>query len=143
MARYMGQEDVFTAILPHGRPRDDIPGFVAMTYLNEFAVAKWTKNELLPSACCHDATSMRSVMVETDGRVPTSEEVRALLADTSADKRAKLIDRLLDSPDYASYFALRGGSILRNSNLAGADQAAYAFHNWMKDMLARNRPYDE
>ena len=38
---------------------------------------------------------------------------------------------------------MRWGSILRNSNLAGADRAAYAFHNWIKDMIARNRPYDE
>ena len=38
---------------------------------------------------------------------------------------------------------MRWGSILRNSNLAGADQAAYAFHDWLKDMIARNRPYDE
>ena len=57
--------------------------------------------------------------------------------------RRSSIDRLLDSPDYPAYFALRWGSILRNSHLAGADQAAYAFHNWIKDMIARNRPYDE
>src|SRR5262249_3462331 len=38
---------------------------------------------------------------------------------------------------------LRWGSILRNSQLAGAEQAAYAFHDWLKDMIARNRPYDE
>ena len=38
---------------------------------------------------------------------------------------------------------MQWGTILRNSNLAGADQAAYAFHNWIKDMIARNRPYDE
>ncbi|HLQ47040.1 MAG TPA: DUF1553 domain-containing protein, partial [Planctomycetaceae bacterium] len=77
------------------------------------------------------------------GRLPTAEEARAFLADTTSDKRQKLIDRLLDSPDYPAYFALKWGSILRNSNLAGADQAAYAFHNWLKDMIARNRPYTE
>jgi len=49
----------------------------------------------------------------------------------------------LDSPDYPAYFAMRWGSILRNSKLAGADQTAYAFHNWIKDLIARNRPYDE
>ena len=38
---------------------------------------------------------------------------------------------------------MKWGSILRNSNLAGADRASYAFHNWLKDMIARNRPYDE
>src|SRR5262249_24290407 len=62
---------------------------------------------------------------------------------TGAARRARVIDRLLDSPDYPAYFAMRWGTILRNSNLAGSERAAYAFHNWIKDMVARNRPYDE
>jgi hypothetical protein len=115
MARYMGQVAVFTAILPHGSPRTEIPGFVAHNYIDELAVAKWKKLGLLPSPTCDDATFIRRVTIDANGRLPTADEVRAFLADTSADKRAKLIDRLLDSPDYASYFALRWGSILRNS----------------------------
>ena len=65
------------------------------------------------------------------------------LADSRPRSGPSLIDRLLDSPDYAAFFAMRWGVILRNSRLAGADQATYAFHNWLKDLIARNRPYDE
>ncbi len=57
-------------------------------------------------------------------------------ADKRPDRRNVLIDRLLDSPDYAAYFALRWGSILRNASLAGSEQAAYAFHEWIRDMIA-------
>ena len=32
---------------------------------------------------------------------------------------------------------------MRNASLAGSEQAAYAFHDWLRDMFARNRPYDE
>ena len=106
-------------------------------------LAKWKKLGLRPSPPCDDATFLRRVTVDLCGRLPTAAEARAFLADTAADKRAKLIDRLLDSPDYPAYFAMKWGSILRNSNLAGADQAAVAFHDWLKDMIARNRPYDE
>ena len=77
------------------------------------------------------------------GRLPTAEEAIAFVEDKSGSKRREVIDRLLDSPDYPAYFAMRLGAILRNSRLAGADQASYAFHNWIKDMIARNRPYDE
>jgi hypothetical protein len=38
---------------------------------------------------------------------------------------------------------MRWGTILRNSQLAGANQASYAFHNWIKDSIARNQPYDQ
>ncbi len=143
MARYMGHVTVFRAIVPHGEPLKELPEFKPNNYIDELAAAKWMKLGLRPSPTADDATFLRRVTVDLCGRLPTADEARAFLADTSADKRSRLIDRLLDSPDYPAYFALRWGSILRNSNLAGANQAAYAFHDWIKDMIARNRPYDE
>lgn len=143
MARHMGFVAVFKAIVPHGPPLADIPDFNPLNKVDEFAVAKWKKLGLKPSPGCDDSTFIRRVTIDLCGRLPTVAEVKAFTADKAADKRAKLIDKLLDSPDYPAYFALKWGSILRNSNLAGADQAAVAFHNWLKDQLARNRPYDE
>jgi hypothetical protein len=143
MARYMGHVAVFRAIVPHGAPLKDLPHFQPNNYVDELAAARWKKLGLRPSPPCDDATFLRRVTVDLCGRLPTAAEAHALLADTASDKRARLIDKLLDSPDYPAFFAMRWGSILRNSNLAGANQAAYAFHDWIKDQIARNRPYDE
>jgi hypothetical protein len=143
MARYLGHVAVFHAIVPHGEQLAAIPDFSPNNYIDELAAEKWKKLGLLPSPPCDDATFIRRVTVDLCGRLPTADEVRAFLDDTSPDNREKLVDRLLDSPDYPAYFAMRWGTILRNSRLAGADQAAYAFHNWIRDMIARNRPYDE
>lgn len=143
MARFMGQVAVFTAILPHGIPLAQIDNFPARNYIDELTIAKWKKLGLTPTPVCDDSTFIRRVTLDANGRLPTAKEVREFLADQNPNKRSEWIDRLLDAPEYASYFALRWGSVLRNSNLAGADQASYAFHNWLKDMLARNRPYDE
>src|SRR5690606_7811072 len=129
--------------VPHGAPLEEIPGFVAEHYIDRLAAEKWKKLGLLPSPPVDDLTYLRRVTIDLCGRTPTPEEVKEFAADTSADKREKLVDRLLASPEYPAYFAMRWGSILRNSRLAGADQASYAFHNWIKDMIARNRPYDE
>ena len=143
MARFMGQVAVFTAILPHGTPLAQIDNFPARNYIDELTIAKWKKLGLTPTPVCDDSTFIRRVTLDANGRLPTAKEVREFLADQNPNKRSEWIDRLLEAPEYASYFALRWGSVLRNSNLAGADQASYAFHNWLKDMLARNRPYDE
>ena len=143
MARYMGQVAVFRAQVPHGAPGNALAEFQPINYIDELALAKWKQLGLAPSPVASDATFLRRVTIDLCGRLPTVEETRAFLADTSGDKREQLIDRLLASPDYPAYFALRWGSILRNSRLAGADQAAYAFHDWIKSMIARNRPYDE
>ena len=143
MARYMGYVAVYRAMVPHGPTLTEIPEFKPNNRVDELAVAKWKKLGLRPSPTCDDATFIRRVTVDLCGRLPSPIEAKAFLEDKSADKRAKLIDKLLDSPDYPAFFAMKWGSILRNSNLAGADQAAVAFHNWLKDMIARNRPYDE
>ncbi|MCB9950915.1 MAG: DUF1549 domain-containing protein [Planctomycetaceae bacterium] len=143
MARYMGQVAVFRAIRPHGAPLAELPEFEPRNGIDRLAAEKWKKLGLRPSPPCDDATFIRRVTLDLTGRLPTVDEVRAFLADESPDKRSQLVDRLLDSPDYPAYFALKWSAILRNSRLAGADQAAYAFHNWIRDNIARNRPYDE
>jgi hypothetical protein len=143
MIRYMGQVAVATVIRPQGTALAAIDGWTSNNFIDELAAEKWKKLGLRPSPVADDATFLRRLTIDLCGRLPTVDEVREFLADSRADKRALWIDRLLKSPDYAAYFAMKWGSILRNSNLAGADRTAYAFHNWIKEMLARNRPYDE
>ena len=143
MARYMGQVTVFRALVPLGKPIAKYPDFSANNYIDTLALARWKKLGIVPSNLCSDSEFIRRVTVDLCGRLPTSDETRAFLADTASAKRGKLIDRLLDSRDYAAHFAMRWGNILRNASLAGSEQAAYAFHEWIRDNIARNRPYDE
>ena len=143
MARFMGQVAVFTAIRPHGSPLAAIPDFQPINEIDRLAVEKWKKLGILPSPVCDDPTFIRRITLDLCGRLPTIDETKTFLASTDANKRQQLIDRLLDSPDYAAFFAMRWGVILRNSQLAGSTKAAYAFHNWIKEMLGKNRPYSE
>ncbi len=143
MSRYMGQVAVCRIIRPQGASLVSLPDFVPKNFVDTLAAEKWKKLGIIPSAPCDDATFMRRVTVDLCGRLPTVEEARQFLGNDKSDKRDMLVERLLASSDYPAYFALKWGSILRNSSLAGADRASYAFHNWLKDMIARNRPYDE
>ena len=143
MARYMGQVAVFRALAPHGQSLGSIPHFNTEHYIDRLSAEKWMKLGLMPSPPADDATFIRRVTVDLCGRLPALEDARTYLAEEAADKRVKLVDRLLASSDYPAFFAMRWGTILRNSQLAGADRAAYAFHNWIKDKIARNAPYDE
>lgn len=143
MTRYMGQVAVFLALVPHGEPLKEIANFTPKSEIDRLVVEKWKKLGLKPSPLVDDATFLRRVTLDLCGRLPTSDEVRTFLNDATPTKREAAVDRLLESPDYPAFFALRWGSILRNSNLAGADRASYAFNNWIKDQVARNVPYDE
>jgi hypothetical protein len=143
MARYLGQVTVFRATVPLGQKIDQYPPFPAANYVDELALAKWKCLGIVPSELCSDGIFIRRVYLDLCGKLPDPTEVRAFLAEGRPDKRARLIDRCLEDKDYAAYFAMRWGSILRNSQLAGSEQAAYAFHDWLRDMIGRNRPYDE
>ncbi|HEX7378041.1 MAG TPA: DUF1549 and DUF1553 domain-containing protein [Pirellulales bacterium] len=143
MVRYMGQVAVFRAQVPHGSRQPSAGEFAIANYIDALVLAKWRQLGLAPSPPADDATFLRRATIDLCGRLPTIDETKAFLADGSATKRTALVDRLLAAPDYPAYFALRWSSILRNSFLAGSDQAAYAFHNWIRSMIARNRPYDE
>lgn len=143
MARYMGQVTVFRAMVPLGKSIAKYPEFPANNYIDALALARWKKLGIVPSDLCSDGEFIRRATLDLLGRLPTPEEVRAFLADSSSAKRQQLVDRLLEDRDYAGYFAMRWGNILRNASLAGSEQAAYAFHDWLRDMIARNRPYDE
>jgi hypothetical protein len=143
MARYQGQVTVFRATVPLGKPIPRYPDFPANNYIDELALARWKKLGLVPSELCSDGEFIRRVRLDLCGKLPTPQEVREFLADRRPDRRERLIDRCLEDKDYAAYFALRWGSILRNSQVAGAEQVAYAFHDWLRDLIARNRPYDE
>jgi hypothetical protein len=143
MARYMGQVAVCRVLRPQGASLAELPEFQPANIIDQHTAAKWMKLGLRPSPVCDDATFLRRVTVDLCGRLPTVEETKSYLNDSRNDKRDRLVEQLLKSSDYPAYFAMKWGSILRNSNLAGADRTAYAFHNWIKDQLARNRPYDE
>jgi hypothetical protein len=143
MARYMGHVAIFRATVPLGMQIGRYPDFPAANYIDELALARWKRLGLVPSGLCSDGEFIRRANLDLCGKLPAPAEVRAFLADTRTDKRAALIDRCLDDNDYAAYFAMRWGTILRNSQLAGSEQAAYAFHDWLRDMIRHNRPYDE
>jgi hypothetical protein len=145
MARYMGQVAVFRATVPLGKP---VPpyDFQPLNFVDELAQARWKKLGLAPSGLCSDGEFIRRLYLDLCGKLPTPDEVRAFVADKHPDKRTRLIDRCLKAPDYAAYFALRWGSVLRNSARQGGnlgEPAAYAFHEWLRDRIARNVPYDQ
>jgi hypothetical protein len=92
---------------------------------------------------CSDHEFIRRVYLDTLGLLPPRAEVEAFVADTSADKRNQLIDRLLVRPEFAEQLAQRWADVLRvKSGKLGAP-AAHKLHRWLVDAMRRNMPYDE
>ena len=99
-------------IVPHGAPLAELPDFRReRVTIDRLAAEKWKKLGLMPSPLCDDATFLRRVTIDLCGRLPTVDETHALSSPTRRPTSGpQLIDRLLDSPDYPAYFAMRWGS---------------------------------
>ena len=143
MVRYQSRVAVFRAMVPLGAPINTLPP--ARNFIDELVFAKLKKVGMPPSPVCDDATFLRRVTIDVAGRLPTADETRAFLADTDPAKRDKWIDRLLDGTDYADYFANKWSAVLRNKRKEGpsAARATIAFHDWVRDSLLSNKPYDQ
>lgn len=98
------------------------------------------------SAPCTDEVFIRRVFLDVIGSLPTAAEVRAFLADARPEKRALLIDALLDRNEFAAYWGLKWGDLLRikaefPSNLW--PNAVQAYDRWVRESLRQNKPYDQ
>jgi hypothetical protein len=114
-------------------------------YIDELVQQKWQKLNLVPSPLADDATFLRRAYLDCIGTLPTPAEVREFLSDPSPDKREKWIDRILARGEYADFWALKWGDLLRNKRRGQKEnqRGTYAFHAWIRNALATNMPYDK
>src|SRR5262249_410133 len=75
--------------------------------------------------------------------LPSPDEVKSFLADTDQNKRAKLIDRLLDRPEYADFWTLKWMDVLRNSRRNLGVKGAEAYQKWLNEHFKKNTPFDQ
>ena len=142
MIRYLGQVSVYQASVPLGAPVAKVPQ--ARNFIDTLVFDKLKRVGMPPSELSDDATFIRRVSIDIAGRLPTDAESEAFLKSTDPAKRDKLIDALLESTDYADYFANKWGALLRNKRTnASAMRGNYAFHGWIRDSLHKNMRYDE
>ncbi len=147
MVRYMGEVDVARVGVPYSRglPASAYAHFQPKNFVDELVTAKWKKLGIAPSALCPDEEFLRRASLDAIGTLPTPEEVLAFLADKSPDKRDRLIDRLLERGEYASYWANQWGDLLRvkRGGQEGLKAGTFAFSGWLRSAFAQNMPYDQ
>lgn len=91
-----------------------------------------------------DLTFLRRVTLDTVGVVPTPEEIRAFLADTSPNKRAKVIERLLNDPRWADHWMGYWQDVLaENPNIINPTlNNTGPFRWWLYESFRDNKPMD-
>jgi hypothetical protein len=159
MVRYQAKVTTFRGTIPLGAPVDTLPP--SRGFVDDLVFRQLKRVGMPPSALADDTTFLRRVTLDIAGRVPRPEEIASYLhaaaqddpgtssarnAPTAARQKAReaVIDRLLDSTEYAEYFAQKWSALLRNKRTDAKHQrGTYAFHAWIRDSFAANKPYDQ
>lgn len=143
MASYLGQVDVFRAIVPQSDDSSEFPERPVLNFIDELVDAKLRRLNIHPSGLCSDAEFLRRVCLDITGTLPSTAQARDFLSDSSSDKRRRLVDELLRRSEYADFQALKWSDVLRVDRLALGHKQAYTWYRWIHDAFARNRPFDE
>lgn len=151
MARYQGQVAVFRASIPLGTVVEQFP--IARGPIDEAVFGKLKVLGIPTSSLCSDTTFLRRVTLDIAGRLPTLAEHDAFMAtgieqgnapEAVQSRRAAVVDRLLESADYADHFANKWSAILRNQhNNEETRYGAFAFHAWLRESLFYNKPINQ
>jgi hypothetical protein len=127
------------------RPFESEGGFKARNAIDEAVLAALRRRGIEPAHPCSDAVFVRRVHVDVIGTLPAPKDVVAFLQDRRPDKRAKLIDALLERDEFADYWSLKWCDLLRVKSEFPINlwpNAVQAYHRWIHDAIRLNRPYD-
>jgi hypothetical protein len=105
--------------------------------------AEWQKAGVAPTPPADDATWLRRAWLDVLGTIPPAEATRRFLADSSPDKRTRLIDELLASHAWADHWTAYWDDVWMGRDARGPDVDRGAFRSWLHDAFARNLPWNE
>ncbi len=143
LVRYLDlQVPVRLAFLPN-RPTTDLSQVPVYNAIDRHVFAQLQQLRMTPSELCSDSVFIRRLYLDACGITPTADEVRKFLADTTSDKRVKLIDALLARPEFANYWAQKWSDLLRNEEKSLDHKGVQIFHRWIKAWIAEDKPLND
>jgi hypothetical protein len=127
---------------------EDVPGFVwnnppEQSFVDALVNSKLKQLQILPSDLCSDEEFLRRASLDATGRLPKVEESQAFLADQSPNKRDQLVDMLVDSDDFASFWTLITGDVLRSNAKKLNATGVQKFRLWLYESIRNDKPLNQ
>ena len=144
LARYLtGMSTTYLTFL------EEVPGFAwnnpaESNFVDAAVFEKLKQLQILPSDVCTDDEFLRRVTLDLTGRLPSADEAKALIADAAnPNRRAVIVDRLLDSNEFASFWALKWGDVLRSNSKKLKTAGVHKFREWIYESIRSDKPLDQ
>jgi hypothetical protein len=106
-------------------------------------VEKLRQLHIAPAPMSNDSEFIRRAYLDAAGILPTRSEVEAFLIDLAPDKRARLVDRLLERDEFVDYWAYKWSDLLLVSSRALGKNNVRDFYGWIRAAVKSNVPWDK
>ena len=126
------------------KPIANYPKIEERNYIDQYVFAKLRRFQIVPSPLSSDEEFLRRVCLDLTGTLPPPNRVREFVADKDPHKRDKLIEILLNSPEYVDYWSFRFSDLMR-ATFATSNNAmgTKGYQDWITNSIAANKPYDQ
>jgi hypothetical protein len=111
-------------------------------FVDDLVLRKLAALHIPPSPLCNDEEFIRRAFLDSAGILPTPDEVQKFLADPAPNKRAKLIDALLERPEFVDYWAYKWSDTLLVTSRRLPQPAVWSFYQFIRQSVADNKPWD-
>ena len=144
VAWYLAQNTTATVTVPYLQAVDAgmFTKAERANFIDDLVMEKLRSLNLPPSPQSDDGEFLRRVFLDTIGVLPTVDEVKAFLADTSPGKRAEVIERLLSRPEFVDYWTYQWSDLLLLTGSRLRPEALKSYYKWIRDRVAENAPWD-
>jgi len=142
-ARYLQLQQAANLAFVPARPDFHWSNPPTRNYIDERVDARLRQLRMNPSDLCTDGEFVRRAYLDLLGLLPTPEETRRFLADTRSDKRAVLVDALLERPEFADYWAVHWSDVLRNEEKQLDRKGTRVFYDWIRQVIAKDMPLNQ
>jgi hypothetical protein len=127
---------------------EDVEGFQwnnppVHNYVDTLVDEKLQQLQYLASDLCTDEEFIRRLYLDVIGILPALDEVQKFAEDSNANKRDVLVDTLLQRPEYAKFWALKWGDLLRLTSGQVTTEGVHKYYRWVERSLLENKPYDQ
>lgn len=143
LARGMGQVAAIQVGVINEKSGTGFPSLAANNFVDELVYRRQKTLNAAPAELCADSVFIRRVFLDAIGALPSPEEVERFTLDARPDKRAVLIDALLDRPAYAEFWTVKFEDWFRNNQLNSQGRSMGKFKEWLRALLSEDRPYNE
>jgi hypothetical protein len=117
----------------------------ARNQIDVLVFSKLRSVQVQPANLCSDSVFLRRAYLDVIGTLPSGYEAREFALSASPNKRKELVERLLERPEFADYWAMKWCDLLRVKSEFPVNlwpNAVQAYHHWIRTSIKENLPYD-